>query len=456
MRPPSWLQTRNGWLWSAVICLVTCDIVLRVVVKDEATSSAYARDFVTSQPASDSWRPMALAIERLRSSPGQPVYSQLFFLARPYTKFQYPVSSLVPLDLLQRATGLSWPRLFARLNAASWFAVWLTGVMSWLLLRDGPAFRGGARGKPTFASTVSGLAATLVLTLLFYPLTWSYLLGQVQTLVTMLATAALVQWQAGRERTSGVLLGFCCAIKPQWAVGVLWACVRRQWRLASSAACSAAVVVLLSIGMYGFAQYPDYARVLAYISRHGETFFPNQSMNGLLNRVLQNGSSLEWLSDQFPPFHPVVYWGTVATSAALLLAVLLWRRRTRPTTLDMALMILSLTIASPVAWNHHYGVLLPIFALLLSGNGRLVRGGEAWVLLIAFLLAAQPLGFTRHYAHTPLNVVQSTLFGAAVLTLLLLARAVPRAQVDAPDSEAAQEGSRQRTRRAASSASLQS
>ena len=50
MRPPSWLQTRNGWLWGAVICLVTCDIVLRVVVKDEATSSVYARDFVTSQP----------------------------------------------------------------------------------------------------------------------------------------------------------------------------------------------------------------------------------------------------------------------------------------------------------------------------------------------------------------------------------------------------------------------
>jgi len=96
----------------------------------------------------------------------------------------------------------------------------------------------------------------------------------------------------------------------------------------------------------------------------------------------------------------------------------------------MALMILSLTVASPVAWDHHYGVLLPIFALLLSANGRLGPGGEAWVLLIAFLLAAQPLSFTRHYANTPLNIVQSTLFGAALLTLLLLARAVPRAQVD--------------------------
>jgi hypothetical protein len=99
----------------------------------------------------------------------------------------------------------------------------------------------------------------------------------------------------------------------------------------------------------------------------------------------------------------------------------------------MALMILSLTVASPVAWDHHYGVLLPIFALLLSANGRLLTAGEAWVLLIAFLLAAQPLSFTRYSAHTPLNVVQSTLFGAAVLTLLLLARAIPRAQVDTPD-----------------------
>lgn len=433
MRVRGWLQTRNGWLWIAVICLVMCDMVLRIVVKDEATSSAYARDFLTSQPDADSWRPMALAIDRLRSSPGQSVYSELFFLARPYRTFQYPVSSLVPMDLLQRVTGLSWPRLFARLNYASWFAVWFIGVMSWLLLRGSPAFPGRGRGKPTLASTVSGLAATLVLTLLFYPLAWSYLLGQVQTLVTMLAAAALVQWQAGRERTSGVLLGLCCAIKPQWAVGVLWACVRRQWRLASSAACTAGVFVLLSVGMYGFAQYPDYARVLTYIERHGETFFRNQSVNGLLNRVLQNGDSLTFQNPQFAPFHPVVYAGTVASSAALLLTVLLWRRRTRPTTLDMALMMLSLTVASPIAWDHHYGVLLPIFALLLSGTRQLVRGGEAWVLLIAFLLSAQPLWFTSHYAHTPLNVLQSTLFAGAVLTLLLLARAIPRAQVGTPD-----------------------
>jgi hypothetical protein len=47
------------------------------------------------------------------------------------------------------------------------------------------------------------------------------------------------------------------------------------------------------------------------------------------------------------------------------------------------------------------------FAPLLSANGGLVRRAEAWVLLIAFLLAAQPLGFTRHYALTPLNIVQS-------------------------------------------------
>jgi hypothetical protein len=52
--------------------------------------------------------------------------------------------------------------------------------------------------------------------------------------------------------------------------------------------------------------------------------------------------------------------------------------------------------------------------------------------LIAFLLAAQPLWFTRHYADSPLNIVQSTLFAGAVLTLLLLARAIPRAQVATP------------------------
>jgi len=42
-------------------------MVLRFVVKDEVTSTTLANDFVTSHPSTDSWAPMALAIERLRS-----------------------------------------------------------------------------------------------------------------------------------------------------------------------------------------------------------------------------------------------------------------------------------------------------------------------------------------------------------------------------------------------------
>ena len=48
---------------------------------------------------------------------------------------------------------------------------------------------------------------------------------------------------------------------------------------------------------------------------------------------------------------------------------------------------LALTMASPVAWEHHYGVLLPILALLLPALIRTPLLGRATLPLFALLAA---------------------------------------------------------------------
>jgi alpha-1,2-mannosyltransferase len=118
--------------------------------------------------------------------------------------------------------------------------------------------------------------------------------------------------------------------------------------------CSAASA---SVSLFGLQNNIGYLDVLSYISRHGEAHLSNHSVNGLLHRLVGNDDGLIWRNDAFSPFHPVVYAGTLVTSAALLL-IGLWPRGKlagMKGLLQFQLAALAFTIASPLAWEPHYG-----------------------------------------------------------------------------------------------------
>jgi hypothetical protein len=119
-------------------------------------------------------------------------------------------------------------------------------------------------------------------------------------------------------------------------------------------------------------------------------------------------------------FTPLVYYGTLATSILILGAALLRRRRANDPgrVLDFCTMVLSLTIASPIAWEHHYGVLLPIMAVLFAtvlGNRTRTAG-----LALCYVLAANLFIAANALAPSVLNAAQSCLFAAALGVLALL------------------------------------
>ena len=88
------------WLW----LLAAATAVVGLLLEPRNTSLFYGQRMLRLWvPGQDSWRPMVTAIELLRADPGQALYSHLFFDLGE--KFQYPVTSLLPLDLLQRFWG---------------------------------------------------------------------------------------------------------------------------------------------------------------------------------------------------------------------------------------------------------------------------------------------------------------------------------------------------------------
>ena len=370
--------------------------------------------FLHSVQGADSWKAMEIARSYSRAHPGG-LYEQVFFIDG--IKYQYPPTALLLFGSLERPA----------LKLISWIATLVTTVLVALILRVAVASAWGERQR-TAQATLALETMAVIAALTFYPFIKAYSLGQIQAWLNLLFTVVVLAWMRGARGLAGAAVALMCLIKPTYALLYVWGALRREWRFVTIGLTAIGCGLALSLWRYGLHDHLEYLKVLAFIGRRGEAFYANQSINGALNRLLFNGSNLEWRDHEFAPAHPVVYAGTMAAFALLMVASL--RRPTRDAggTLDLSLATLAATMSSPVAWEHHYGVLLPIYAatapvlIVRHPFGRwtgVAIGGT-------YLAAANYFQFTNHAADSWLNPVQSYLLGASLIVWMLLYRALHR------------------------------
>lgn len=373
--------------------------------------------FLTGRQGGDSWRGIVTADRVVATGDrGASLYDRTFFdPALTTDNFLYPPTALLVVPPMKALLGDAW---LDGLRALTWLFVPVTAVFTFLI-----AWRGSRRGA------LVAIPLALAVTLTFYPVMRAYRNGQIQTWINAAFAASLWLFLTGRATASGALMGLACLLKPQWLLLLAWAALRRDWRFARGLAVPFAAGAAVSIALYGLASHLAFRRVVSTIAWYGESLYANQSVNGLLHRLLFNGGNLSvgqhWLS-HFPPFHPVVYAGTVVSSAVILGLAFLPRvpAGERDAPVDFAAVALAATMASPMAWDHHYGVLLPIFALLYRRleEGRLSTG-HALVAGGAYVIATTHVDAVARLAETRANVLQSLLFFAAVTVLAVLLRA---------------------------------
>jgi hypothetical protein len=186
------------------------------------------------------------------------------------------------------------------------------------------------------------------------------------------------------------------------------------------------VVESLSVFQYGLKNQLDYLSVLSFLSAHGESFYANQSVNGFLARMLHIGNNTEWLEHDFPPFHPLVYWGTVVTSA-LMIGLALFAGRTKTDQKSLLISYLSaallITMASPIAWEHHYAIMVSIYACVLALLlGTRPRKQALILTAVSYVLASNIFMFTNLAADSGWNFIQSYLLAASALLVFILYR----------------------------------
>lgn len=380
----------------------------------------------TDEIGDDSWRPMKLAFDHWAESQGQSLlYTDLLLTNK--VKFQYPPTALLitqfietnHINLLVFSTATTF--LFLFLMTASVIATALYSYSKYQV--------------PKLSTLDKIIVGILLIFLLFtfYPAVKAGTLGQIQVWLNAFFALTILCYLTGYEVIAGILLGIMASIKPQYALFVLWGLFRGNYRMAIAMIVTGTLGLIFGIREFGLAMYIDYLRGLSYLAQHGESYYSNQSFNGLIGRIFsvwypEVFNNTKWRGYYFPPYNFWIFSFTQVTTIAILLISLVKTKsqHLEARTADFLLMGLGATLASPIAWEHHYGILFPIFVcvglILWFGVTPLKATWAKIAFVICYLLAANVIPFAKFLADSYLNILQSYLFLAAcgIFGLLIL------------------------------------
>lgn len=360
---------------------------------------------IVSPAGTDSTLYMQMGETALRA--GHRIYPQLFFTN--HEKFIYPPASLFLIEGLNLlgVHGLSAELVWKIILLLTWAGCVALGVVFYRRQRQ--------------QATVIELVSVAVLGILFLPFAEAFYRGQVQILLTFLWELSALLWMSRRSGSSGFVLALTCAFKPQLAIFLLWGILRREWRFAAVFAGTSGVVLAISVAHFGITNHLDYIPVLSYLSHHGESLWANQSMNGLLNRLLRNGDPVSWSYTVYPPYRATVYILSSCFSVFLLIAGLLlpWVFGWAKTIADFLFFGCLAVLMSPISWEHHYGYFFLPAVLLLAAADRLSR--PAWFALCVCILAmANRWPPLDHRQRGIVSLAGDYLFFAGILICCLL------------------------------------
>jgi len=416
----SWFSGSKGLtLFLAVFAALNVTISLTVARESPLTSHALRFLDLSRIQAPGDIIPLYDVLQTEKKYGSSLIYQENFF--KRHLKFIYPPTALVFFRPLQ---DLDRDRFIFVTTSVINRVFLLFGIVAifWFFNR----FANRA-GRTVGDIVLQNVSVTLLL-FTFYPYFKAFTLGQAQIWINALLLFSVLTFDRGKEGLSGAAIGFCALIKPSYGLALLWGLLAKRRRFAAAFLIVVLCGFAASLALYGWRNHLDYARALNYIGHRGEGYYPNQSINGFLNRALHNGNNLGWVADKYPPENALVRWGATATSLLILGLALgcCWKNRKRLNLWHYMIMLLSITIASPIAWEHTYGFTFIIFVLLWPTifRGEL-KNKEAWTAAVAlgYLLSSHYLHFLNTtFAETGWNFLQSYLLLGELILLALLYR----------------------------------
>lgn len=294
---------------------------------------------------------------------------------------------------------------FALLPYVVAIAVWsLVGVGLAAIAVEGAARIAGAEGPAMFDRR-----RWLPLLLASPYLVDGLLQAQSQILVLGAVVGAFWMARRGKEVHAGIAIGAAAALKLTPAIVVLYWLLRGRWRALAGVAIGAIVVG----GVVPVAAYGPRGAAEAYGTWVGETEwslrqrtpfalekssrYTNQSPRAAIVRLLtgiRNPSSSHAIQVNVARLRPDAALRVIAwVNGVLALVVLVALLRGRSPAIEAALVVLAMTLLSPIAWTPYFAALLVPYACLAGGRLETVSSRAA-----AWLTVAGSIGLASIWA----------------------------------------------------------
>ncbi|MGZ4618914.1 MAG: glycosyltransferase 87 family protein [Frankiaceae bacterium] len=307
---------------------------------------------------------------------GHPLYD----VAAPVTglPFTYPPVAgvlAVPVSLI--------PRVPAQLL---WTAANLTALVGLLAIAV-RVVRPELAPARRWQIAVAALGPMLVLE----PVRHAVGLGQVDSFLILAVLFDLARSQrpgADRSKTLGIGLGIASGVKLTPLLLVLHCALTGRRRTALTAAAAAAATALFGLAVIPADSWRYWTDLVWQPERTGPISYPpNQSLLGVVSRVVTHGQ-----------MEPGRAW-TLLTVALSIAGLLLARRyyRSDPVLGDL-IAVVTVLLASPISWSHHWLWVAPLILGLLICRGPLLSPRRVAGLGLWLLFA---LGPVRWVSKTP-------------------------------------------------------
>ena len=381
----------------------------------------------------DSWWPMYNAANvRLY---GDGIYQTVFF--EDGMKFQYPPLSILPFVIFIKI-GMGWETIREFMNFISFVSILsIIGSVYYLIISVFKKFT--SIENFDWKYKISFILIAIVGTFGFDAIVKAQYLGQIQVILDLCICLAFLLFLTNKKYLAGACLALAALVKPQITLLLVWAIIRKEKEVIVGMIAIFVPAGVISLYGFGFLEHVHYLESLSQMGKHGEAYWPNQSINGLLHRLISDVDPLKFPVNSYAPYNPIVYGFTIVTTVMLILLGLFCRPESGHTkaqgktpissSFDMATMLLLVTMASPIAWYHHYGILWPIFiaafvviAWQLYQRRDLLTVATAILFSLSFLLLSNrfPVLTKEQFASSPINLVQSYyLFGAFLMLAAL-------------------------------------
>ena len=232
--------------------------------------------------------------------------------------------------------------------------------------------------------TRGALAAVAVVLGLMQPAFDSMAYGQIDVVLLLLMTLALLALRAGRPAIVGLTVALASFLKLYPLVLVLFLAARREWRAVAWTAAWLVALGAVAVAVMGWHEHVVYATQVLPRIGGGTGWVENQTVNGFLCRLLAGARRPAPVHDRRIDLLTWAGFALIA-GASTLVAARRTERGSSAAALSFGLFLVVMVLAVPAAWIHYETVTILAFLLLAwRAAERPLTAGLAFAVSLAF------------------------------------------------------------------------